>query len=699
MYWYHTRQLTELLKPLVCYGLPLAAVLIARTITREADHLYCVLLVVTMWIVETVPAAMAATLPLVLQPALGITDTDAVAAVFLSPRFLWLMSLVLLNEVATTTDLAKKAAGRIIELFGYSIRSIVAIISFVVFEVTLFFDGALSMLVVCYLVDAVVKRLQMFRGSDGKQTPAYASCIVEKHGGRVHVPRIPLASTYQPTSEDLANIILCQYWSAVPSSTTTRESPVEAACTDLYPVSTMSKPSSGSEPWVEAAEAAMAIDSEAQFHDHDHVAGLKSDDNSTGFTTRQPFSSLGIASSQRRVSFIMPAPLAPPYTPGAIARCARNDPDLPVSSPDFTEWGRSSHSVGEELLSSIHGKFSQMKVGLIISVAYASVFGAIGAPYGTSVNLVMAQYFAEHLHQNVTTAKWVAVCLPVSAMAVISSTCLVSRYFIEDWSLDEFGMDFPTFLENVVEIKLKNSKVVELFSLLLLAVTILLLGVVINSVAEAINFECSLPNQLAVAMAMVIALFVIHRSHEKLGLRPVLTLEILIAKIPWELLFVLGGQDCLAEAVLASGALNMAHASLKQLSHWKPFVVQMVLTTSTALLSEVVATGEAHQALLVVATELAVEMKVDPLYYAFPVTIAISTASILPGSAVSIALLMHMTRYSTAKLLFLGTTAKVVTVVCTLVSMNTVAVLVYDFSPKSGHIGKDGPPTSTTVHL
>lgn len=669
----------DCLKPLLGYLVPLAVVLTARICCEEAKYLYCALLMVTMWILETVPAAVTATLPLVLQPVLGIANSDAVAALFLGPRFLWLIGLLFIGDVLTTTEVAKKAALRIIELFGYSVRSMVAVISLVTFEVTLFFDGALSMLVVCHLVDAIVVRLQMFRGTPMQQAafPHVEQALGEKLGGRVHVPRHqPGTPICTLTSTDLNHMVMYQYSSvAATSSINTRDGTDEVHRSGTV-ASLVSKPSSEAEPCGEVVGAAVPV----------ATKNLAKRSGEVSVISWDPPAGPSIASAQHRVSFVLPMIGRYTSTRGmSIHKATHNGQDASSHKSNQSSNGaRSSHSVGEELLSSIHEKFSQMRVGLIIIVAYASIFGSIGTPYGTSVSLVMERFLTDRFHQQLGTIHWIAVCFPVSATAVISSTCLVRKYFMEDWNLDEFGLDLSTFLENIAEVKLASGRLRGWTSIIVASMAILLTGIAVNGMAAVLDIDTALPNRVALMVAAVITLsFAQQGRRKKPNVRRILTLGVLIGKIPWELLFVLGGQDCLGEAVLASGALDMAHSSLRQMSRWRPFVVQSVLTASTALLSEVVSNGEAHQALLVVVTDLAVEMNVNPLYYAFPVTMAISTASVLPGSAISIALLMHMTGYSTAKLLFVGTTAKVVTVISTLVSMNTVAGFLYDFSTKA----------------
>lgn len=57
-------------------------------------------------------------------------------------------------------------------------------------------------------------------------------------------------------------------------------------------------------------------------------------------------------------------------------------------------------------------------------------------------------------------------------------------------------------------------------------------------------------------------------------------------------------------ALQTSGFLQSVHSRLKHLTTYKPVVMQIALVMSASLLSEIWSDGEAHNALLVVVTDL-----------------------------------------------------------------------------------------------
>ncbi|XP_077486647.1 uncharacterized protein LOC144097921 [Amblyomma americanum] len=359
------------------------------------------------------------------------------------------------------------------------------------------------------------------------------------------------------------------------------------------------------------------------------------------------------------------------------------NPDLPPAlglpmvptSPDLL----TTHSAAEELLTSINEKLFRMKVGLKISIAYASTFGSFGTPYGTSLALAAQAYFKEEL--------------------------------------DEVGLELASFLKNVVELKISEDKFREIGALISVSVVIVLLGCSVGALVTFFDIESTQINCCTYVLLLVLGMSAVSHLRDARGSCsgtgagaaengrgaggdgggagvPVVAssspgLEAGIIRVPWAMLFLLGGHNCLGKVAESAGVVETMHTLLRQLSSYKPIFVQAVLVAWTSLLSEVWSSVDAHRALLDVVKELATEMQVNPVYYTFPVTIAISTAGMLPGSALSITLLMDKVQLSTAKLLVLGAASKLVAVVSTLISMNTVAIVIYDFSNTSYPLGQD----------
>lgn len=119
-----------------------------------------------------------------------------------------------------------QAGVRLVELFGGSVRGLLAVIVLFTFELTLFVDDGLSMMVICSLVDAVVTKMQTFRYSTQHastqlqhQDVGFPSGVPEKFGAHLHVPENELGTASRSSGYvDLANVILYQQSSMAQSS-------------------------------------------------------------------------------------------------------------------------------------------------------------------------------------------------------------------------------------------------------------------------------------------------------------------------------------------------------------------------------------------------------------------------------------------------------------------------------------------------
>lgn len=720
-------------------GTLIAATFVALFI-QDAKHLFCILLMTCLWILDTLPLAVTASLPLVVQPLLGLADCDQVAFWFMSPRFLWLLCLHLAVSMVDTSALTLMAASRVVELFGGSFRNLLAVIVLFTFEMTLFLDEALCLVLLWPLAEAVVRHMQFFQGTpvsaaaragyateDVPPTPGsikgqHRNTASERLGTKVHVRRtIPESSSYSTTN--FARYVATQQTSQAGTSSLELVDSGTPAPPPVVPSSDPSICLGGKEkeardsPQIEANRAVPINSSrmKAIFRMWDAKAAKAAAQIPPG---RPRMSSTDIDSSTTQVSFALTHTcMVPVLNPDKPAELGGEPGAHNAAEPVST------HSVAEELLTSINEKLVRMKIGLKISIAFASTFGSFGTPYGTSLALAAQAYFKEHL-RSIGVGQWIVLCLPIAALTVTASTCLIFWLFMGEWELEEVGLELASFLKNVVELKLSEDKYREICALMVVSAVIIFTGFGVGALVTFLDVDSTQISCTTFVLLLVLGMSAVSQLRLAQGSGSVggagqvctgnggvaavgtrsfnLGLEAGLLNVPWGMLFLLGGHECLGKAAELAGLVPTMHSFLRQLSSYKPIIVQAVLVTWTSLLSEVWSSVEAHRALLGIVNELAAEMQVNPVYYTFPVTIAISTAGMLPGSSLSIALLMDRAQLSTAKLLILGAASKLVAVVCTLISMNTVAVALYDFSNTSYPLGKDDVvyfPLQPDLHL
>ena len=101
-------------------------------------------------------------------------------------------------------------------------------------------------------------------------------------------------------------------------------------------------------------------------------------------------------------------------------------------------------------------------------------------------------------------------------------------------------------------------------------------------------------------------------------------------KMPWSLVFLLGGGFALAKACKVSGLSALLGQQLEVLDGLPRWVMVMVLCLITASATEVTSNVATCSILLPVLKNLAVSLKIHPVYLLCPVTLACSYAFMLP---------------------------------------------------------------------
>ncbi|KAH6937064.1 hypothetical protein HPB50_025333 [Hyalomma asiaticum] len=575
-------------------GTLIAATFVALFV-QDAKHLFCILLMTCLWILDTLPVAVTASLPLVVQPLLGIADCDQVAFWFMSPRFVWLLCLHLAISLVDTSSLTLMAASRVVELFGGSFRSLLAVIVLFTFEMTLFLDEALCLLLLWPLAEAVVRHMQFFQGSpittaaragfateDVPGTPGSLkgqnrNTASERLGTRVHVqPNIPESSSYSTTN--LARYVFTQQTSqAATSSLEMAESATHAHA--AIPSSDHSTAVEAKDTKDDARESPQAECNRAIPINSSRMEAIFRmwDANAAKAAAQHPPSHPYLSSSdiESSTSFVVSRTcMVPVLNPDKPAKAG--EPGSP-SVPEAV----STHSVAEDLLTSINEKLFRMKMGLKISIAYASTFGSFGTPYGTSLALAAQAYFKEHL-RSIGVGQWIVLCLPIAALTVTACTCLIFWLFMGEWELEEVGLELASFLKNVVELKLSEDRCREICVLMVVSAAIVLTGIGFGALITFFDVETTQINCTTYVLLLVLGVSAVSQIRIARGStcggatggaaqmcsggaavaasrNSSLGLEAGLLNVPWGMLFLLGGHECLGKAAQARASTHRRH--------------------------------------------------------------------------------------------------------------------------------------------
>ncbi|XP_045539065.1 protein I'm not dead yet isoform X1 [Papilio machaon] len=141
----------------------------------------------------------------------------------------------------------------------------------------------------------------------------------------------------------------------------------------------------------------------------------------------------------------------------------------------------------------------------------------------------------------------------------------------------------------------------------------------------------------------------------------VVTWGILKEKIPWGLLFLLGGGFALAEGSKATGLSSMIGSSLNGLHGLHPALVLLVVVLVTQFITEFTSNVAIANLILPVLANMARTLDMDPRYLMVPATLACSMAFHMPVGTPPNAIVAGVAHIPTSKMAVGGIGPKIIT--------------------------------------
>lgn len=141
----------------------------------------------------------------------------------------------------------------------------------------------------------------------------------------------------------------------------------------------------------------------------------------------------------------------------------------------------------------------------------------------------------------------------------------------------------------------------------------------------------------------------------------VVTWKILKEKIPWGLLFLLGGGFALAEGSKATGLSAMIGSSLQGLAGMPHWLVLLVVVLVTQFITEFTSNVAIANLILPVLANMARVLEIDPRYLMIPATLACSMAFHMPVGTPPNAIVAGVAHIPTSKMAVGGIGPKLIT--------------------------------------
>ncbi|XP_046553826.1 solute carrier family 13 member 2-like [Haliotis rubra] len=122
------------------------------------------------------------------------------------------------------------------------------------------------------------------------------------------------------------------------------------------------------------------------------------------------------------------------------------------------------------------------------------------------------------------------------------------------------------------------------------------------------------------------------RAEADAPFEPLMTWKFLHEKMPWNILFLLGGGFALATACQESGLSLWIGTQLETFRGMDPWLMLFVICSICTVATEVTSNGATANLILPILANLAIGTGVNPLFYMFPATLATTFAFMLPSA-------------------------------------------------------------------
>lgn len=278
-------------------------------------------------------------------------------------------------------------------------------------------------------------------------------------------------------------------------------------------------------------------------------------------------------------------------------------------------------------------EISDYSTGLLLGIAYSASIGGIATLVGTPPNLICVRAMnilypdAPELLFN----QWILFALPITIIMFIIIWFLLKLLFVKKIRITDLSKNSIRSQYNNLGKLSYEEKVVLILFILLALLWIFRPGFKFNSFtipgwASLVNHSKYI-NDGTVAVFIAVLLFIIpSKSNDPGRLMDWKTAN----KLPWNIVILFGGGFALAMGFEKSGlSIWLANHLTKNLDINPVFYILIIVTLMT-FLTELTSNTASTQMLLPVFASMAVGLKLNPMLFVIPVTLAASFAFMLP---------------------------------------------------------------------
>ena len=280
----------------------------------------------------------------------------------------------------------------------------------------------------------------------------------------------------------------------------------------------------------------------------------------------------------------------------------------------------------EEVESKSHRNFA---AALMLTIAYGSNIGGMATVIGTPPNLFMRGYFADKLDINISFFYWMLWATPITILLLIATYVLLAYILFpcSQLSLARAEQVFQVEREKIGPMKPVHWRMLAVF---FITTNLWIFRSLLQPYLPILPLTGE-PIPLSdetIAITATISLFLIPGAAKGKALLDWDATR----RLPWGILLLFGGGIALAKALEQTGLLQSLSQVVQATAGEHPLLLIILLTILCLYLTEVMSNIALVQVMVPIIVAIAVGMKVDPILFAFPATMAASCAFMMPMS-------------------------------------------------------------------
>ena len=279
-----------------------------------------------------------------------------------------------------------------------------------------------------------------------------------------------------------------------------------------------------------------------------------------------------------------------------------------------------------------HKNLKPFITGLFLSIAYSASLGGIATIVGTPPNLAFARIFSLTFPNapEISFAQWMLFALPISFVFLFLVWWIIKLFYFRNLPMSKIDPDI--FKK---ELKILGPRSYEESVVFILFITLVILWVfradirlenfVIPGWSRLFTYSNYI-NDGTVAVFISVILFIWPARNSKDRIMNWKT----ASRLPWNIILLFGGGFALAQGFKDSGLSYWIGNQLAGLEAISPVILVMIIISMLVFLTELTSNTGSAEIFLPILAAIAVQLKINPLFFMVPATIACSFAFMFP---------------------------------------------------------------------